>query len=447
MTAPAVVTTRNQPIDAIRALALFGVMFMNILSMTMIVDARHVIASAGPIDLIVGTVEHVLMNGKARSCFAFLFGLGFGMVLARAEEAGRDGVRLHLRRMAVLLLFGLINVTFLFWGDILIHYAVIGALLPLFRHWRNGRLVGAGALLIVAPPILSAAFILLTGQPLPNFAGTGPAETARQAAAGLQAFTSPHFFDVIAHNLRFQPWSYATATVHRIEYNLALLGLFLLGLAAARVRLLTDVDRHRALLRKVACWGLPIGFAASVVNVLAPLGLVPRGRLDAVAVATFAGLPVMALGMVAALSLWFARGAPRVQALLAPAGRMSLTNYLLSGGIGTWAFYGYGLGLLGRLNIAAMSLFAFALCAALTAFSRVWLSVFYLGPAEWAWRFLSRDKGDKPPLRRKGARLRPEAVATLSFVVTALVLAGAGFIGPNRSAGRAVELRAGTHLI
>ena len=65
---------------------------------------------------------------------------------------------------------------------------------------------------------------------------------------------------------------------------------------------------------------------------------------------------------------------------------MALTNYLASGAIGTYCFYGYGLGLLGKLNIAGITLFALALYFGLLAFSHAWLSIFRIGPIEWVWR-------------------------------------------------------------
>lgn len=441
-------TNRHQPIDALRALALFGVIVMNVLAITMVVASRQVLAAAGPLDYAVGTAEFLLIQGKARACFAFLFGVGFGMALARAEDAGRDANLLHLRRMAVLLAFGLFNQAFLFFGDILTHYALLGALLPLIRNWTDRGLLRAGLLLIIAPPLLSGLFIVATGQPLPNLAGAGPEEVARQAARGLEAYSSPNYLDAVAHNIGVQVSAYATATVHRIEYDLAILGLFLLGLLAARHRLLLDIERHRALLRRIARWCLPIGFIASAVHVLGPLGMFPPGRLSGLPVATFAGLPVMAFGMMAAITLWFARRGRRLQALLAPAGRMSLTNYLLSGAIGTWAFYGYGLALLGELNIAAMFLFALALCAALTAFSHLWLSRFQFGPAEWLWRSLSGGRMPKPPFRRRPSALRPGMpVTALLIAAHLLALAGIAALRPDATTDRSMGHRIGARLI
>lgn len=438
---------RRESIDALRALALFGVIIMNVLAITMVVASRQVIAAAGPLDMVVGGVELVLVGGKARSCFAFLFGVGFGMALLRAEENGSDAVRAHLRRMAVLFAFGVLNQIFLFFGDILARYALLGALLPLARGWTDRGLLRAGLLLIVVPPLLSGLYVAAAGEPVPNLAGAGPEELARQTAAGLEAYRSPNYIDAVAHNITVQASAYATATAHRIEYDAAILGLFLLGLLAARHRLLLDAERHRALLRRVAWWCLPTGLAASAIQTAGLFGMLPHS-LGGLAVAAFAGLPVMAAGLMAAATLWFARGAGRLQRLLAPAGRMSLTHYLLSGAIGVWAFQGWGLGWLGELNIAAMALFALVVCVGLTAFSHLWLRGFHFGPAEWVWRASSKGRAPLPPFRRGPATLRPGVAAVLLFVAAqALVVAGAvTFLSDADTEGSAGQ-RAGARLI
>ena len=58
---------------------------------------------------------------------AFLFGVGFGVMLLRAQRQGDGFGAFYVRRMGALLAFGIINQLFLFWGDILVLYAVLGA--------------------------------------------------------------------------------------------------------------------------------------------------------------------------------------------------------------------------------------------------------------------------------------------------------------------------------
>lgn len=389
---------RVMAVDALRGLALWGVVLINVIGVSMMVAGREIGSSASLADMIVAVINTALVHGKARACFAFLFGVGFGMALQRAGAPGENGTRMHLRRMGVLLIFGLVNQAFLFWGDILAHYALLGALLPLVCRWSDRTVFVTGAALILVPPLLAGAFLSMTGAPIPALSA---ANEGARAAAAMAAYTSSNFLDAVAFNVTFQAHAYATDTVHRLEYDLAILGLFLLGLLAARHELLTEPERHRSLLKRVRNWGLPIGFLIGGAHVTKFLGIALPGAWKGVAVAGFAGLPIMAFGIMAALILWFINGGRRLQAALAPAGKMTLTNYLVSGGIATWVFYGYGLGLLGKLNFVGMTLFALALCAALTVFSHLWLARFRFGPAEWVWRSLARGKA-QPFLRSDG---------------------------------------------
>jgi uncharacterized protein len=83
-------------------------------------------------------------------------------------------------------------------------------------------------------------------------------------------------------------------------------------------------------------------------------------------------------------------------------GRKALTGYLASNLIGGAVWYGWGLGLMGVWNGAAMNLFALALFAGLCLFSAAWMRLFRFGPAEWVWRSLTY--GSLQPLLRRRAR-------------------------------------------
>src|SRR5690606_8105718 len=71
---------------------------------------------------------------------------------------------------------------------------------------------------------------------------------------------------------------------------------------------------------------------------------------------------------------------------LSPYGRMALTNYLMQTLIGTFIFYGWGLGLLGKLHEWQTLLIALVLIYLQIKFSAWWLSRYRYGPLEWAWR-------------------------------------------------------------
>lgn len=387
-------------IDTLRALALFGVIVMNIVSMVMIFKASEVVSSAGPPDMLAGVADLVFLQGKARSCFALLFGVGFGVMLLRADAAGHGFTGFYLRRMSLLLLFGIFNQVFLFWGDILVTYAPLGMLLLPCRRLSDRALFIAALVLVVGVPVLHGLLEMAIGGPLPSLTagavdGSEPARLASAAATYLEAPYGPVIWE---QNVREKLLLWRDGTAYWVVYSLGVAGLFLLGLLVARRGLLFDVARNRALLRRVAWTCVPVGLALSILHATESFGWAPPQPLAGFVTLSYAGLPLLAVGYVAIAALLLARCSGRVERLLAPVGRMALTNYLASGAIGALVYHGYGLGLLGKLGMAQMNLLGLAIFVVLALASHAWLSVFQQGPAEWLWRCGSHGRWQ--PLRR-----------------------------------------------
>jgi uncharacterized protein len=76
----------------------------------------------------------------------------------------------------------------------------------------------------------------------------------------------------------------------------------------------------------------------------------------------------------------------RVLRAVAPLGRMAFTNYLAQSVVFSLLFYGFGLGLYGKLDLAQAGALGLAVYVAQALASAAWLRVFRFGPAEWAWR-------------------------------------------------------------
>jgi uncharacterized protein len=178
-------------------------------------------------------------------------------------------------------------------------------------------------------------------------------------------------------------------TVHVAVYSLGVLGLFLTGLWTARKGVFANVEAHRVFLRKVALVCLPIGLPLSVVQALPMAGMTFEGPVNGLVAMTYVGLPMTAFGYVAVLTLWLSKGGGWLRSALTPMGRMALTGYLGSNLIGSFIWYGWGLGLMGKVNFVAMNLLSLAVFAGLAVFSAIWLKMFRQGPVEGLWRRLS----------------------------------------------------------
>lgn len=386
-------------VDSLRGAALCGVIVFNIVAMVGGFLGKELLAKAGPLDMAGAAVVILLIQGKARACFALLFGVGFGILHQRTSTRGQDFKAFYLRRMAVLLAIGLFNLSFLFFGDILILYAILGMATLLCDRLAQRTLWRLGLFLILAPPIAAGAFEAISGAALPNAAGLSAAQVAAAMPATLPIYQGGDYGAYIAANWHYYIDMYRIDTLETVVYNLGVLGLFLLGLWTARSGVLTDGERWRPFLRKVVLWCLPIGLLLSLVQGSRRMGVHAEGALHGAVTAAYVGLSIAAFGYIALLYLLLTRRWAVLQKALAPMGRMTLTGYLAANAVGSFVFYGWGMGTLAGWSVNGLVLFGFGIFCALCLFSAVWLRCFRFGPAEWVWRSLTY--GCAQPMRKR----------------------------------------------
>ena len=111
--------------------------------------------------------------------------------------------------------------------------------------------------------------------------------------------------------------------------------------------------------------------------------------------------------VIAALVMLIAKHSSAFVAVFAPTGRMAFTNYLTQSVVGTFVFYGWGLGHFGQVGYARQLLVVAGIWAFQVVFSIVWLQAFRYGPLEWLWR--SATYGKLPPLRRNAVAVASAA--------------------------------------
>jgi uncharacterized protein len=399
-------------LDILRGFALFGILLVNMGLFKAPVSIETVTATtaAGSLDQFVAYAIDLLAEGKFFTLFSFLFGLGFALQLDRAEQRGANGVSRFVRRLLALLVIGLAHAVFLWNGDILATYALLGLLLIPFRRrpsrtiirWAVGLLVGMTLLAGAGVGVIEVMRFDPAGRAAITVAEAEALATARaEAARQLAVYRDGSYADALGDRLGIpQGMLFILVT-----QSVPILAMFLLGLYAGRHGILTDIGAHRAVLRRVRTWGLLLGLLAGVLIVLA------KARLDLFS-SLLAGIflnhtlagPLLALGYAATLALlaqdggWLRRLAP-----LGAAGRLALTNYLLQSLVCTTLFYGYGFGLFGQVGVAAGVLLTAGIYALQLVWSVWWLCHFQIGPAEWLLRTLTYY-GRAQPLRR---RLQP----------------------------------------
>ncbi len=127
---PVKVTERISVMDSLRGMALVGILMMNIEWF------NRPVGKLGSFDPSLNGINYsaswfvrVFVEGKFYKLFALLFGMGFAVMLIRAQQSSRPFVGMFIRRMSALFVFGMLHYIFLWDGDILHDYAFAGLLL------------------------------------------------------------------------------------------------------------------------------------------------------------------------------------------------------------------------------------------------------------------------------------------------------------------------------
>jgi len=378
-------------LDALRGFAILGIILANFPEFSLWTFSDP--AGWTRTDLVTRAIQTFFVDGKFYTLFSLLFGMGFSIQLANAEGK----LRTFYRRMAVLLVIGLIHLFFLWSGDILALYAVCGMLLPLFRKLPTRKLLLVAGGLFLVPVLLDAVFGTRLADPL---------EREQWRICGLYGITEANFGTWLSDARSYREvlqflhqgsvermWEFVSG--HRL---FKVLGLFIVGFAVGRERIYADIDSCKPLLKKILVWGLALGIPFGILYTWSSMQGHPWGRVAHDLLYLVSVYP-MGFAYAAGFALAFSRSeeAPGWK-LLANPGRMACTNYLGQSVIGILLFYGIGLGLGNRVGLLGTELIALGVYAFQILFSSLWMRAFAFGPVEWVWRMLTYGK--RLPLRR-----------------------------------------------
>jgi uncharacterized protein len=384
------VRERIQALDTVRGVAVAGILFANVLvyfGLTFMPPDRIAALPTAAADRVADFLWRVFVDGKFYSVFSLLFGIGFGVQLARGGDAALPRFK---RRLRILLGIGAVH-AFLIWaGDILMLYALLGFTMPWFARKSNRALLRWTVILLSIPTalyVVALAIWMFAGPPAaPTSSGSGmPAQILRF----FEAIGTGGIKDAFIGNLVFLAgrWADLFATVRFPK----VLGMFVLGLWTVRTGIALSPSDHRPTLVRWSLLGWSIGLPANLIAAwsLERWDYLPPsagGLLGVVMQAV--GVPMLALGYAAIVALLVVDGR-RFITVFAPVGRMALTNYLLHSIVCVTLSYGFGLGLWWQIGASRAMAIAAVIIAVQIPLSAWWLSHFRFGPVEWIWRRLT----------------------------------------------------------
>lgn len=409
-------------IDSIRGIALLGILLMNIVVFGIPFPAflkLSVLHEIGTINEKAWFLIEWPLEGTMRAIFSMLFGAGIILFTSRFEKRGEGmlAADYFMRRQLWLLFFGLINAFVFLWvGDILFEYALAGMALFAFRNLSPKKLmIAAGIVLMIATArdnrdLYIQKAIVTKGEAIEKSYTTVIKLTEKQkdAFAEMKSFkeanslptqqqlyeknlrqTSGNFKEVYnnlsdrAMNLEFyfgyfKIWDY-------IQFMLLGMALFKLGILTGKVA------------GKIYWWlfivGLGGGLIISYYRLQPELlykfndfDLAKHVSFDYYAISrTFRSIGIFGLILLLYKSGYF----KWLFALTRPVGQMAFTNYLMQSVLCGLFFYGFGFGMIGKLQRYELYYVVAIVWVVEICWSHLWLKYFRFGPLEWLWRSLT----------------------------------------------------------
>ncbi|MFC0623622.1 DUF418 domain-containing protein [Kribbella deserti] len=277
-------------------------------------------------DRIVAIFELCLVDGRSYTMFAALFGYGMVQIRRRQENAGATwpATRKLLRRRGWWLLgLGFLHAVLLYYGDILAAYALLALLLVASLRWSTRRLLIHAGGWIVAGALLY---------------GLVSSPASPESAASIMPWSVEH------NPLKAMGFRVMGIVVSAPILAITAAGAFLLGVCAARLRILEEPEKWLPLLRRVVWIGIPVSALGGLPLALYVAGVLPDPAFANVVPAAvlhsitgFAGGPAYA----ALIALWAmrlhgnqpgragtAQRPGRIVTALQATGQRSLTCYL-----------------------------------------------------------------------------------------------------------------------
>jgi len=362
---------RLHTLDILRGFAIFGMIWVHF-------HQRMRLDATGWQDLM-GWFVYIFVEQKAWGTFAFLFGVGFAVLLRRLDARGESVVTIYLRRMAALAVFGVIFDVFLGF-QILFTYACGGVILLIVRRWSTRALLVLAVASAMSRSLAAAVTIVvarLSTAPQP------PSPLAALTEAVDVASKQGDYLQLVAAR-----WHLFTAPITwRVLLPDVNLALFIIGLLAVRHGIFDEPFKHVRTIR----WWMVFGVVSWALSWTIELAWPSLHGIPWLATSAFGLIHEQSLCFfyIGAVVLLLAKR-PQWTARLAPigqAGRMALTNYAIQCVVIDALSSGYGAGL--RLLPLTYTVCAFALFSIQLALSVMWLSRYRFGPLEWMWRMVT----------------------------------------------------------
>lgn len=422
---PVQVDNRIQSLDVVRAIALFGILLMNITAFGLPAAYNDPTNAGGAegLNRWAWITTNMFFEGTQRGLFTLLFGAGVILMTASLEAYGKpNATDVYFRRNLWLIVFGLVHGFLLLWtGEILYFYGITALFVYGFRHAQTSTLLGiaiGGVLFtaawngldtynglkkhreyVAADSLKTAGDSLTAEQEGAIAAWEGMVKEFKPDSAKLQKEIDAKqgsYWDVLSFQAgyltRWQSWG-------MYRYFFDFFSMMLLGMVVFRAGFFSGRVPHRTYWTMILL-GYGVGLTVNYVETMHLLRenwSVPA-FLRAGITYDIGRIP-LTIGHLGVLMLFaHSGGFAALKRALAAVGRMAFTNYIMTSIICAVVFYGFGFGLYGQLQRYQLYYVVAGIWLVQLVFSPLWLARYRFGPLEYLWRWLTY--GEKPVLRR-----------------------------------------------
>lgn len=380
--------SRNVAIDALRGFAVMGIILLHNIehfNFYSFPDAANETIKA--LDTTLWDMMFFAFSGKTYAIFALLFGFTFYLQSRSSEKRGEDFRNRYMWRLLLLLGFGFINAAF-FPGEILVLYALVGLVLIPVRYWGNKALF-AMAVFLMLQPVEWVKILYSVFNPLEN-----PQQMIFSLGDVYPQLGGHSFWEMVKVNLvtgqlASLNWAWCYGRVFQTA------SLFMLGILLGRLGYFDassddSLRKSRDFWIKVLCISLPLTLVMYYFKEFVYTQIEIKFMLSSLKTVLNSWYNFFfMLCIVASFLLLYWTCGGKVQRILAPYGRMSLTDYVSQSVIGSFLYFGYGLELHKVCGTTYSLLVGIVFLALQVAFAHWWFKHFKRGPLETVWHKLT----------------------------------------------------------
>jgi uncharacterized protein len=388
---------RIEILDVLRGFALLGIIFNNMqylsgYAFTPFDTLKQIINFQSNENL--NHLLDIIVTAKFYTLFSFLFATGFYIQLSRHTDDSNEFLKTYRRRLFILLMIGAIH-SLIWFGDILLSYAIIGFILIPFRTVKPKNLLRWAICMLVLPFLIDIALWPFFQTPAAvGFQTTTPLVHVSYPdltpEAVINTYQNGAVVDIFLLNVHNLIWKYLGYFPSGQYFTL--FGIFLLGYYLASTGFFTKTSKSNVLLFISLCIGLLATFSARIID--GSLYRWPPTLPNTLfKFLLMTGQIFMCVFYITLLyKIFQTKIGKSILKYLIPMGRMALSNYLLQTIIMIIIFYNFGFNLFGRIGLIQTTIIAIIILVMQIIFSNIWLKQFRFGPFEWLWRSMTYKK-------------------------------------------------------